>query len=86
MFCRMILIAVVTAFLLLAGCDAPGSSQDFRPLSAAVLAVHSQGVSPSPAPKPVVPGGKCDACNGTGRVGDGRVSVPCQKCGGDGKL
>lgn len=27
----------------------------------------------------------CSTCNGTGRVGDGRVSVVCQDCAGDGK-
>jgi len=32
------------------------------------------------------PSGKCETCNGTGRVGDGRVDVACQDCGGDGVL
>lgn len=27
---------------------------------------------------------KCETCGGTGKVGDGRVSVVCQDCGGDG--
>lgn len=36
-------------------------------------------VTPDPAPS-----GKCETCNGTGRVGDGRVSVTCMDCGGDG--
>lgn len=30
--------------------------------------------------------GTCTTCNGTGYVGDGRVSVECQDCGGDGKI
>jgi hypothetical protein len=29
---------------------------------------------------------KCDTCGGTGKVGDGRVFVECQDCGGDGIL
>ena len=28
----------------------------------------------------------CPNCGGTGKVGDGRVSVTCQDCGGDGRL
>jgi hypothetical protein len=31
-------------------------------------------------------GGTCTDCNGTGRVGDGRVFVDCLACGGDGKI
>jgi len=30
--------------------------------------------------------GKCEDCDGTGRVGDGRVFVDCLVCGGDGKI
>lgn len=36
--------------------------------------------TPEPAPNP----GKCIVCNGTGKVGDGRVFVDCGTCGGDG--
>jgi len=35
-------------------------------------------------PNPV--DGKCEDCDGTGRVGDGRVFVDCLACGGDGKI
>jgi len=38
-----------------------------------------------PRPKPV-PGSPCSTCNGTGKVGDGRVAVECQDCGGDGSV
>lgn len=30
--------------------------------------------------------GECSTCNGTGRVGDGRVFVECLDCGGDGVI
>jgi hypothetical protein len=33
-----------------------------------------------PAPTP----GRCTICNGTGKVGDGRIFVDCGSCGGDG--
>ena len=35
-------------------------------------------------PKPV--DGKCEDCDGTGKVGDGRVFTECLACGGDGKI
>ena len=30
--------------------------------------------------------GKCEECNGTGKVGDGTVFVPCGNCGGTGRV
>jgi len=30
--------------------------------------------------------GKCEDCDGTGKIGDGRVFVDCLACGGDGKI
>jgi hypothetical protein len=32
------------------------------------------------------PEGLCGDCNGTGKVGDGRVFTECLNCGGDGKI
>lgn len=40
-------------------------------------------MEPPPAPPPV--DGKCQNCNGVGRVSDGRVSVVCPVCDGTGK-
>jgi hypothetical protein len=40
----------------------------------------------APTPVPPAPGGTCSNCDGRGYVGDGRVRVPCQPCGGDGVL
>jgi hypothetical protein len=40
----------------------------------------------APTPVPPAPGGKCQNCDGRGYVGDGRVRVPCQPCGGGGVL
>ncbi len=36
-----------------------------------------------PGPKP---GEKCPVCNGTGKVGDGKVFAPCGSCKGTGKV
>lgn len=48
---------------------------------AGVAVYRSDDAAPAPEPQP---SGKCETCNGTGRVGDGRVSVVCMDCGGDG--
>lgn len=37
----------------------------------------------APAPKPV--SGECKNCNGTGKVGDGKIVMTCQACNGTGK-
>jgi RecJ-like exonuclease len=37
----------------------------------------------APAPKPV--SGECKNCNGTGKIGDGRIVMTCQACNGTGK-
>lgn len=75
------------AILILAGCTAPAPEPiDFVPaISVAVgVAEATRGATPAPAPTPAK--GTCDNCGGTGRVGDGTVSVPCAACGGDGKI
>lgn len=45
-----------------------------------VVQVRAQ---PKPEPKP--DDAKCTNCNGTGKVGDGRVWVKCPVCDGTGK-
>lgn len=62
-------------------------AEQFLPALAVAIAVAETegGSSPAPAPTPS-PGGRCDNCDGTGRLGDGTVSVPCPVCGGDGKI
>lgn len=40
-----------------------------------------QEIRPSPKPD----SDKCENCNGTGKVGDGRVFVKCPECDGAGK-
>lgn len=56
--------------------------RDLRPfVSAAGRYSLMQSGSSSPAPDKKV----CENCRGTGKVGDGRVSVVCPVCKGTGK-
>lgn len=83
---------VLACILSAAGCDKEPLKVALNPdvvkgwsYAAMAAATFEQPSSPAPAPAPQPsPGGKCETCNGTGRVGDGRVSAVCQDCGGDG--
>ena len=41
--------------------------------------------APSPSPSPTPATDACQECNGTGKLGDGRVFVTCPDCNGTGK-
>lgn len=76
----VLLVAVCVAM----GCNQTASTVDETPFVAATLAVYTAGT-----PKvDVVPsiGDKCDNCNGTGKLGDGRVVLTCPICKGTGKV
>ena len=49
----------------------------------AIALVAVPDIAPDDAPKP---GDVCPNCEGRGYVGDGTVKVPCQPCGGGGKV
>ncbi len=75
---------VIVFALVFGGCVAsvpadPGMDADFAAEGARILIQLRQ--TPAPAPQ----GDKCDNCNGLGKVGDGRVFVPCPACDGTGK-
>lgn len=73
-------IAILMVSILAAPAEA--ARRDYRYMAAAIIVLKRQA-KPTPAPTPT-PVGKCDNCNGTGKLGDGVVSVPCPVCGGDG--
>lgn len=78
----------IVATVLLASSPVHAAKADFRSLIASCLAFETSGSaipSPGPAPAPK-PGDTCPACRGTGKLGDGTVSVTCQPCGGTGKV
>lgn len=88
----------VTAWVLLilaTGCSpAPPRPETPSKPTAAFLScqlsacVHGLRAVATIDPDVPAPGGptKCDNCNGTGKLGDGRVFTPCPVCGGDGVI
>jgi hypothetical protein len=81
------------AVILLAGCtpspvlsigDRAGLGAHLAYL-AATATTPAPTPPPAPAPAPSPAGEACNECGGTGRVGDGTVSLPCGACGGTGR-
>lgn len=59
-----------------------------EPLAAGIIALYAGSPSPSPTPTPTPnpsPSDVCENCHGTGKVGDGTISVTCAVCNGTGK-
>ena len=80
---RFWLIACVLA----TGCSQPSLNVGDASITAdlACEAAHMLiGLKNAPPPAPPNPE-VCENCNGTGKVGDGRVGVTCQVCKGTGK-
>lgn len=78
---------VVAFLVMLVGCVATlpadhGVTADLAAETARMVVQLRNEIPPSP-PKPN--DGKCQNCDGRGYVGDGRVRVTCQPCGGTGK-
>jgi hypothetical protein len=70
--------------VLLSGCvatlpDDPAVTADLACETARMVVQVRQEVSPSPASD------KCDNCDGTGKIGDGRIVLTCPVCKGTGK-
>jgi hypothetical protein len=57
----------------------PSISADLA-VETARMILASRAAPPAPTPD----SGRCDNCNGTGKIGDGRIVMPCPECGGDG--
>ena len=79
MFRWLIVFAIVSI-----GCVASlptdsGISADLA-VETARMVIASRAAPPAPTPD----AGKCENCNGTGKIGDGRIVLPCGECGGDG--
>ena len=60
----------------------PSISADLATETARMILVLRRGVEP---PAPDAPSKECTNCNGTGKIGDGRIVMPCPECDGTGK-
>lgn len=73
------------AFLVvMAGCVATlpgdnGITADLAAETARMVVQMRQEIPPSPASD------KCENCDGTGKIGDGRIVMPCPVCKGTGR-
>lgn len=76
---------LVVFLIAIAGCVAslPDDASISADLAVETAYLHASGrvVPPKPAPA----SDKCDNCNGTGKIGDGRIVMTCPVCGGTGK-
>ena len=61
--------------------DDAGVSADLACETARMVVQMRQEIRPTPTPD----AGECDNCNGTGKIGDGRVVIKCSACDGTGK-
>lgn len=77
---------LVCFFVVFAGCVASIPSD---PMLTADLACEAARMAvkarQTPAPSPTPPTNACDNCGGTGKLGDGRITVKCPACDGTGK-
>lgn len=72
--------------LVISGCvatlpDDDGITADLSCETARQVVLSRREIAPSPAPA----GDACENCNGTGKIGDGRIVMTCPKCKGTGK-
>ena len=75
---------LVAFAVVMVGCVAslPGDSTitaDLACETARMVVQLRQEISPTPASD------ACENCNGTGKIGDGRIVMTCPACGGTGK-
>jgi len=59
--------------------DDHGVSADMACETARMVTQLRQEIAPTPASD------KCENCDGTGKIGDGRIVLPCPVCKGTGK-
>lgn len=76
------LAAIAVLFCL----PSPLCAGEFSSLATGILALYASKPAPTPGPAPTPkPSGICDNCNGTGKLGDGTISVTCPVCDGTGR-
>lgn len=76
-FLLCLLVAVIGCVATLP--DDHGVSADMACETARMVVQLRQEIAPTPASD------KCENCDGTGKIGDGRIVLPCPVCKGTGK-
>lgn len=76
------LIVTVGCVATLPGDD--GVTADLAAETARMVVGLRQQIPPAPEPKPT-PDGRCDNCQGTGKICDGRIVLDCPVCRGTGR-
>jgi DnaJ-class molecular chaperone len=76
-FLLCLLVAVIGCVATLP--DDHGVSADLACETARMVVQLRQEIAPTPASD------KCENCDGTGKIGDGRIVLPCPVCKGTGK-
>ena len=61
--------------------DDQSASADLACETARMVIQMRQEIRPTPTPDST----DCENCNGSGKVGDGRIVIECSACGGTGK-
>jgi hypothetical protein len=79
MFRWLIVFAIVSGGCVASLPSDPSISADLA-VETARMVIASRSAPPAPTPD----AGRCENCNGTGKIGDGRIVMPCPECGGDG--
>lgn len=85
---RVVIRWAVILSVVLVGCvatipDDPTLTADLAVETAREIVRLRGEIQPTPTPPD---SDQCENCEGRGYVGDGRVRVPCQPCGGTGKV
>jgi len=78
---RWLIVFMVTSIGCVASLpDDPSISADLA-VETARMVIASRAAPPAPTPD----AGRCENCNGTGKIGDGRIVMTCPECNGTGK-
>lgn len=76
---RILLLAFVAGCVNATAVDRPDIAADLACETARMSVKISQEMAPAPASD------KCENCDGTGKLGDGRIVTVCPACRGTGK-
>jgi Zn finger protein HypA/HybF involved in hydrogenase expression len=77
----IVLVVLVVGCVATLPSDDVTVSADLAAEAARMVVQLRQEIHPNPTPV----SDRCENCNGTGKIGDGRIVMKCPTCGGTGK-